>query len=102
MIRLTHRNTHQVSDVMPSSVAVDDDDEDIGDEIHLANMAFMNAAKIVQNHHHHHVQHLSKSINDDDGSVYAPASAGFGAPPDDVDDDDDDGAGVLSGIANNP
>lgn len=80
------------SDVMP--VVIDDD---IGDEIHLANMAFVNAAKMV---HHAPQHHSNKSMDDeDDVSAYAPASAGFGAPS--VDDEADD-VGVLSGIANDP
>lgn len=43
-----------------------DDDGDIGDEIHLANMAFMNASKTGLHHLHHHLHQpkTSKTAND--------------------------------------
>lgn len=55
-----------------STMRHSDDDADIGDEIHLANMAFMNASSSSSNkgavHHHHHHQETprqSKSYPDD-------------------------------------
>lgn len=74
---------------------VTDDDADIGDEIHLANMAFMNATSKtglhLQHHHHHHLQqqqHHHQKTNDTktaDEEDYPPHSGDFGAA--DADDE---------------
>ncbi|XP_046455676.1 homeobox protein aristaless-like [Daphnia pulex] len=74
---------------------VTDDDADIGDEIHLANMAFMNATSktgLHLQHHHHHLQqqqqHHHQKTNDTktaDEEDYPPHSGDFGAA--DADDE---------------
>lgn len=49
-----------------------DDDADIGDEIHLANMAFINTSKTGHHHHQHHHQEQQRAKNS--GSQSFPAS----------------------------
>ena len=65
---------------------VTDDEADIGDEIHLANMAFMNATSktgLHLQHHHHHLQqhHHHQKTNDTKTAAedYPPHSGDFGA-----------------------
>jgi hypothetical protein len=77
----------------------DDDDADIGDEIHLANMAFMNTTTsktglqhLQQQHHHHHLQQHQKTHNKTaEEEEYPPHSGDFGTA-----DGDDDDQVVLS------
>lgn len=78
---------------------VTDDDADIGDEIHLANMAFMNTTTsktglqhLQQHHHHHHLQQHQKTHNKTaEEEEYPPHSGDFGTA-----DGDDDDQVVLS------
>ncbi|XP_057378365.1 retinal homeobox protein Rx-like isoform X2 [Daphnia carinata] len=68
------------------SEAAADDDGDIGDEIHLANMAFMNASSKTGLHHLHHQVHepkSSKTAND-----FAPHSGAYATADGGGDDDD--------------
>lgn len=57
-----------------------DDDADIGDEIHLANMAFINAAK-TGHHHHHQEQQRSKTTE-----THGFSAPSYGSPNEEEDE----------------
>ena len=67
---------------------IDDGDADIGDEIHLANMAFMNASKT--GHPHHQEQQQQQRIKE----THEGYATSYGAP------DEDDGLAMNDPLSN--